>query len=215
VTEKFAAIILAAGNSTRMGACKQLLPVDGTPMLDRCIHLMQTCLIHDIIVVVRDSHEAIIQRVRNLNALLVINPDSRNQDMFSSVMAGTSALPASATAFFVLPCDIPLVKPDTINTLRERWIKAGSNFCGILKPVYKERCGHPPLIHRGHIYKMRTWKGQGGMGGYFRGLSASGLEKVIYVQVNDPGIMFDMDTPQDLNRAKDYLSIEKNFYPAG
>ncbi len=198
-----------------MGTCKQLLPVEGVSMLDRCIYLMQACLIYDIIVVVRDNHEAVIQRARNLNALPVINPDSRNQDMFSSVMAGTSALPSFATAFFVLPCDLPLVRPRTINILRERWIKAGTNFCGILKPAYKGRGGHPPLIHTNHINKMHDWKGQGGMGGYLRDLSASGLEKVIHVQVNDPGIMFDMDNPQDLNRAKDYLSIEKKLYPAG
>lgn len=211
MTEKFAAIILAAGNSTRMGTCKQLLPVEGVPMLDRCIHLMQACLIHDIIVVVRDSHEAVIQRVKNINALPVNNPDSRNQDMFSSVMAGTSALPSSATAFFVLPCDIPLIKPQTINILKECWVRSGKNFSGVLKPMYRGRSGHPPLIHRDHIFKMNTWNGQGGLGGYFRELTAYGLDKVINVQVNDPGIMFDMDTPKDLDRAKDYIDVEKNF----
>ncbi len=200
--ERFAAIIPAAGRSSRMGACKALLPLAGSPMLDRCVRLFRECGLRAIIVVVGQRQEEVMQRVRRLNASPVVNPAASERDMFSSVLAGTASLPAAATAFFVLPCDVPLVRHDTVNTLMNRWVLAGVNSRGVLRPVHEGRGGHPPLIHADHVADMRAWRGHGGLAGFFKTLPSAGPEGVLDVRVDDPGVVLDVDTPEDLLKAE-------------
>jgi molybdenum cofactor cytidylyltransferase len=200
--ERFAAIIPAAGRSSRMGACKALLPLAGVPMLDRCVCLFRECGLRTIIVVVNEEHEETLQRVRRLDALPVVNPVASKRDMYSSILAGAAILPAAVTAFFVLPCDMPLVRPDTLNMLMDRWSQAGTDFRGVLRPKHEGRGGHPPLIHADHAAGMRAWRCCGGLGGYLGNLPSAGPGGVLDVRVDDPGVILDVDTPADYRRAQ-------------
>lgn len=205
--ERFAAIIPAAGRSSRMGVCKPLLPLAGAPMLDRCVRLFRECGLGAIIVVVGPEQEEVAQRVGRLNASPAVNPLATERDMFSSILAGTAILPSAVSAFFVLPCDVPLVRHDTVNTLLDRWVTSAADFHGVLRPVHEGRGGHPPLIHADHVAGMRAWRGRGGLAGYFKSLPGAGPGGVLDVRVDDPGVVMDVDTPQGLRLAEMHAAV--------
>jgi molybdenum cofactor cytidylyltransferase len=204
MNEYLSAIILAAGESRRMRSCKPLLPLAGIPMLDRCITLFQRCGINNIVVVVRSGDEKTTRMALARNALAVPTT-SAGQDMLGSVIAGTSGLIDGTRGFFLLPCDIPLVRPETLKLLVAHWQMAGDRFRGVLRPVHNGRGGHPPLVHIEQISNIQAWNGPGGLGGYFRRLPDDGPFCLKHVEVDDPGILFDIDTPQDLLKAGQLL----------
>jgi Uncharacterized MobA-related protein len=111
---KSAAIILAAGFSSRMGSDKALLDLNGKPVLERIVSSYQAVGIGQIVVVSGQNHAALVQLC--LPVELVRNPAPEN-GMFSSIQTGVAALGPATDAFFVQPVDIPLVSPATLTGL--------------------------------------------------------------------------------------------------
>jgi putative nucleotidyltransferase with HDIG domain len=126
--------------------------------------------------------------------------------MFSSVLSGISALSPGVEAFFILPADIPLVKPCTYAAIDEAFRKS------IVKPdvVYPSFMGeraHPPLVSSSMIEPILSWHGAFGLHGFFR----ERAHAVLDVPIFDRASLLDMDTPEDYNRLLAYAKTE--FYP--
>jgi putative nucleotidyltransferase with HDIG domain len=113
--------------------------------------------------------------------------------MFSSVQAGVRRLQPSHRAFFVLPVDIPLVRPATIQRLLET---AAGNPDNIIYPIFAGRRGHPPLVPAGLAPAILEWQESGGLKAVLEASEKPALE----VPVADSGILFDIDTPEDYRR---------------
>jgi len=110
--------------------------------------------------------------------------------MFSSVVAGCRVLPESADAAFVLPADIPLVRPNTIRQLAASFTLRGA---GIVYPVFDGHRGHPPLISR----KILAEATEESAAGPLSNLLARHESEAIDLPVADQGIHMDMDTPAE------------------
>ncbi|MDR3209155.1 MAG: nucleotidyltransferase family protein [Oscillospiraceae bacterium] len=189
-----AALILAAGLSTRMGAFKPLLPVGGTTAIRRTVAAALQGA-DSVAVVTGHRHAALAEELRGTGASLVYNERYRD-GMFSSLRAGLAALPAETDAFFLLPADCCAVAPATLGMLRAAY--RGE----ILYPVCDGRRGHPPLIPARHIPGLLAYNGEDGARGYFLRFSFDAAE------TRDPGVLLDMDTPEDYAAILRYLSPE-------
>ena len=193
MTEGLAAIILAAGFSSRMGECKALLPLGAGTVLEQVIDLFQSCAIPEIIVVTGHQAEAVTPVVEKAGAIAVHNPDFA-QGMFSSIVAGVQALSPERRGFFLLPVDIALIRKGVITLLAGAFRELSPH---LLYPVYHGRRGHPPLISTA----LRQTILQGDDGNGLRDILTA-VEKyapglVREISVADANILFDMDTLEE------------------
>jgi len=183
------AIILAAGYSQRMKQFKPLLDLGGKPVIERVISSFADAGIADIRVVAGFFKEKLIQALAGLSVRVIIN-DLYAAGMFSSVQAGVKSLDSSTEAFFLMPADVPLVRPETIRYL------AGSRDLyrdKIIIPVFGIKRGHPPLIAARFTGNIIDHSGEKGLGGLFDLLNAH----IVSLPVPDGNILLDMDTPED------------------
>ena len=186
---KLGGIIAAAGLSTRMGAFKPLLPLDGRPILCREADLLLAAGADPLVVVTGHRADEVARAlVGSPPAVrLLYNPDYRG-DMFLSVRLGAAALPRETEAFFFLPADCPDVRPATLEGLLRAFRAARPDWC---VPVYAGRRGHPPLLSGRLLAPLLAYGGEGGLKGFLRQYAP------LEVPVDDPEVTRDMDTPEE------------------
>ena len=192
----FAAIILAAGLSSRMQQFKPLLPLGKATITDHVIATFKS-VNADVFLVVGYRRDDIVAGIREKDITIVYNPDYE-QEMFSSVQAGVRQLQPEHSAFFILPVDIPLVKPTTIRRLMEA---AKENPGKIIYPTFGGNRGHPPLLPDSLIPAILGWDKSGGLKAVLKEYEKLTLE----VPVKDSFILEDIDTPED------YLELLKHY----
>ena len=183
---KSCAVILAAGFSSRMHDFKPLLSVGGETLIDHVISTFLGVGV-DALVVTGWRREELVNGIKHKQITLVDNPDYES-GMFSSIKAGVSRLSPVHQAFFIMPVDIPLVSPATI----QRLLSESSQFPDrVIYPVFSKRRGHPPLIPSSLAPSILDSPESGG-------LKASLLQqKYQEVVTSDSNILFDVDTPED------------------
>ena len=183
------AIVLAAGYSSRMNGFKPLLPLGETTVLERIITLFQDAGVSDIRVVVGYRADDLLPLLRKMEISYIVNEDFET-GMFSSVVAGVKGLEKSVDPFFILPVDIPLIRPWTIHLLFQAYQgKSGK----IIHPCFQGKRGHPPLISASLAAKITHWGGHDGL----RGALAQFEADAIQIEVPDENILFDMNTQDD------------------
>lgn len=201
---RFAAIILAAGLSSRLadptlphGGFKPLLPLDGETLLGRAAALFRAAGVDEIHVVTGHREAEVLAEAERLALSCVHNPDFA-RGMFSSARAGLAALPHGLDATFVLPVDIPLVRPATLQRLQ-------AAFSGqpALVPEFLGEPGHPPLIAAWAAPFILEWSGEEGLRGALAALCAfAGCPGgPLRVPVPDADVLFDLDRPKDYREA--------------
>ncbi|MFC1901319.1 NTP transferase domain-containing protein [Chloroflexota bacterium] len=185
---KYAAIVLAAGLSSRLEGFKPLLSMGGETITD---HVVSTFLANgvEVYLVVGWRRQELMAGIKNKNITIVENPDYR-QGMFTSVQAGLRHLPPNYAAFFAMPVDIPLVRPSTVAGLLS---VAAEHPDSIIYPVFGGRRGHPTLVPLCLAPAIMDWKGDGGL----KAVLDSRREMALEVAVTDSNILFDVDTSED------------------
>ena len=190
-----AAIILAAGDSRRMGTPKALLPdPDGRPFVARLVRSFSAAGIDEIVVVTGAMHAAIVDAIVTdsppAHPLCVRNPDpSRGQ--LSSLWAGLeAAIRSDLEGVLVTPVDIPMVRTTTIRQVAEAWART---HAPIVRPVVGERHGHPVLFDRVTFDALREAPLTEGA----RVVVHANADRVVNVAVDDEGCLVDIDTPAD------------------
>jgi putative nucleotidyltransferase with HDIG domain len=186
VESRIAAIVLAAGYSSRMTEFKPLLPLAGSTALERCIGLFRAAGVGEVIVVVGYRADELQPLAERAGARCVHNPHFE-QGMFSSIVSGIRALPGWVEAAFMLPVDIPLVRPHTIRHMASVFVTRRDD---IVYPVFEGRRGHPPLIARKILAEVAQ---EGAVGPLFDMLARHESE-AINLLVADHGIHMDMNT---------------------
>lgn len=138
---RYAAIVLAGGLSSRMKQFKPLLPLGEATVTD---HVMATFLSVgvDVFLVVGYRQNEIRAGIKKRNIAIVDNPDYK-KGMFSSIQAGIRRLQPIHQAFFILPVDIPLVRPSTVKRILDAGAERPDNA---IYPVFAGHRGHPPLL---------------------------------------------------------------------
>jgi molybdenum cofactor cytidylyltransferase len=135
---RVAGLVLAAGASTRMGANKLLLELDGEPLVRRATRAALDAGLDPVLVVVGHEAERTRAAIADLPCTAVLNP-SYEEGQGSSLRAGAAALPPDAAAAVVLLGDMPLVTAAMVRTVVARWRATGapvvvSDYAGVLAP---------------------------------------------------------------------------------
>jgi CTP:molybdopterin cytidylyltransferase MocA len=194
----FSAIILAAGFSSRMERFKPLIRIGGKSFIEHAIALFHTAGIEEIVTVVGHRAPEVIPVVQAAASRCVINATYTN-GMYASIQAGVEALKHPGDAFFLLPVDIPLVRPATIQQLAVAFEQHRAPL--VCYPLFQSRRGHPPLINSQLMDALLRHDGQGGLREFLRGYE----NQAISIPVEDPFILLDADTPQDLLRLEEMM----------
>ena len=183
-------LILAAGESRRMGSPKALLEFQGETFLDRLIGLFsRRCT--PVIAVLGAQRENVRAALRRAGeALLVENPDFRLGQL-SSMQCGLRAVPADARAVLFTLVDHPAVKPDTIARLLAYGARA---------PLCIPRCGgrrgHPILFAKSLLPEFLALPA----GSSAREVVVRHAAEIAYLDVDDPGILADVDDAEAYRR---------------
>ena len=196
VGRKVAAVILAAGRSTRMGGPNKLLAELGGKTLVRIV-AEQALASRASEVLVVTGHQAgeVEKSLAELNVKFVRNPDFA-EGLASSVKAGISAVPNEADAAIVLLGDMPLIDAQLIDRLIEAFAPDRGGLIAV--PVSDGRRGNPVLWSRRFFSELMTLDGDIGA----RHLIARHGEAVAEVPVEGRGAFLDIDTPQALEAAR-------------
>jgi molybdenum cofactor cytidylyltransferase len=183
------AILLAAGESKRMGKPKQLMPLGKHTLLEQAIDNLLDSSVDETIVVVGHQAEEIAKAIAGRPVKIVINPDYR-QGMSTSIIAGLILADPRSQAVMLALGDQPLVASRTINQLIEAF---NSHNKGIAVPTYQGRRGHPIIF--GIRYKAELLKLKGDIGG--REIIRDHPDDVLMVPVDSESVVSDIDTRED------------------
>lgn len=194
---RLSAVILAAGLSSRMGELKAGLPLGTATVLDQCVSLFKNCGIDDLVVVVGHRKEETGPIAEQAGARIAYNPNFAS-GMYSSIRTGVRHITKQSDGFFLLPVDIPLVRPGTVRLLARFFSTARSGKPQIVYPTFAGKRGHPPLIAGDLIAAISdNDQPKGGLRSLLAKLESKKPQQVVEVEVPDANIHFDMDTPED------------------
>ena len=190
---RVAAIILAAGQSSRFeGANKLLADVQGKPMLAHVLDIVRIAGMSDCLLVTGHNAEAVGRAARDLGADGIDNPKF-SEGMSTSIRAGIAALPEAVDAAFLMLGDMPLVAPHTLLALMASAQAMPDGLAYV--PHFDGKWGNPVLVRRGLFSRLMALSGDQGA----RKLLASMPEHIHLVPVEDAGILTDFDTREALS----------------
>ena len=195
IADNIAVVILSAGVSSRMGKFKPLLPLGNKTVIEQVVATFLRAGVRDIRVVLGYRARDVIAVLKNPAVSWSINDDYQSE-MFNSVKKGVDDLKHDSQAFFILPVDIPLVRPQTLRLLMG---SLGKDTRQIIYPTFLGERGHPPLIPRQYAEEFSRWSGNGGLKGFLESYGHRSLD----VPVFDKGVLMDMDTPEQYRRIVD------------
>jgi molybdenum cofactor cytidylyltransferase len=191
-----AAIVLAAGRSTRMGGPNKLLAeLGGKPLVRIVTEQVLASKAKSVTVVTGHQAGEVEKALRGLNVTFVHNPDFAD-GLASSVKTGIAAVPAKVDGAVVCLGDMPLISADLIDRLIEAFAPDRGNLIAV--PVSDGRRGNPVLWSRRFFRELMTLDGDIGA----RHLIARHSEAVAEVPVEGRGAFLDIDTPQALAEAQ-------------
>ncbi|HEU5200077.1 MAG TPA: molybdenum cofactor cytidylyltransferase [Ktedonobacterales bacterium] len=184
-----AALILAAGQSSRMGQHKMLLPLLGKPLLLHAVDHALAAGFDEIVVVVGHHANDVRAALAGQRVRIVENPDYQ-QGQSTSVRAGIAALAPAAEAVIILLGDQPLVTSAILKRLLQAWQRSGKP---IVAPFYNGQRGNPVLFARALFPELLNVSGdQGG-----REVLQRHAGEIEPVQMEDANAAEDVDTWQD------------------
>jgi putative nucleotidyltransferase with HDIG domain len=204
--DSIAAIVLAAGRSSRMGDFKPLMPFGEGTLVGHVVAGLRAAGVAEVHVVTGFQAQALQPELERLGVTAAHNAEF-DRGMFSSVQTGVASLPQETKAFLLLPVDMPLLRASTMKRLLG---EASTNDAAILYPTFRGERGHPPLIRRALFPEIRAWNGDGGL----LALLQRREHEARNVPVFDWGCLTDMDRPEDFQRLASVLARRRFPDPA-
>jgi molybdenum cofactor cytidylyltransferase len=187
------AIVLAAGESRRMGRPKLLLPYGDGTILETVVRNVTLSQADGVVVVLGGYRREVGEKLRSFAVKRVINPAYR-EGMLSSVRRGLSSLPSSARATIFVLADQPDISTSVIDSVIEAYRRTKK---GIVLPVFRKRRGHPLLIDLKYRREVEALSPDIGL----RGLLREHGDDILEVRVSSPAILRDIDGPADYAKA--------------
>lgn len=189
------AILLAAGESRRMGEFKQLLTVAGKTFIEHCVDTLLASLADEIIVVTGHREADVRQKLETRQVRFAYNPDYK-EGMSTSIKRGVEAVSDECDAVMISLVDQPLIEVDIIDQLINVYSKARPL---IVVPRYNGQNGHPIIMDmklREEILSMDTSQG-------LKPVREAHAEDVIYIEAASESVLIDFDLPEDYLRIKE------------
>jgi molybdenum cofactor cytidylyltransferase len=184
----YAGVIPCAGASVRMGRPKALLPVDGVSFLRRTVAALRGGGCEPVLVAVSEGDEEIAREAVSAGARLLQNPEP-GEGPITSLRLALAALGDEVAGLVYLPVDHPMVRPDTVAALLEA---ARSSEAALTLPVHGSERGHPAVFGRALFPELADPALVGGA----RTVTHRHLEDAVLVDVDDAGVLADIDTPE-------------------
>ncbi len=185
-------IVLAAGESKRMGTPKMLLSYGENTIIETVLDRIESSGVGNILVVTGAGRESLIQKISDRNVEICVNPDY-TRGMYSSVKCGFGALPPEADAVIVFLGDQPMVRPELIDRIIKAWKRHGN---GIVIPVYGKKRGHPVLIDARYRDEVLNLDPQNGL----RSLMMNHSGDIYELETEYSWVLRDIDTASDYQR---------------
>jgi molybdenum cofactor cytidylyltransferase len=185
---KITGLVLAAGESRRMGVTKQLLPFGHNTILGQVIRNALESNLDEIIVVLGYQAQEIGQNISDAPVKVVVNPEFR-EGLSSSIKKGLSNI-TETSAVMILLGDQPLVGKEIINRLLA---ELGRGDRGIIVPVYDNIRGHPVIFTP--LYRDELLALQGDVGG--KEIVRAHPEDVTEVNIDSEAVICDIDDRDD------------------
>ena len=187
-----AGIILAAGESSRMGRPKACVLHEGRSFLEHTVNCLLACRVSNITVVTGTHHDVIVDAVQTSGLDVKVLRNLRAAEgQFVSLQTGIRSLPADVDGVMVHLVDHPFVKHSTPLAMVE-WFKQTRS--PLVIPSHDNRRGHPVILSAELFDDLLQGQPEEGMRSFFQRHE----KKIVHVEVDDPGIRIDIDTPKDL-----------------
>lgn len=198
----YSAVILAAGFSERMGTPKPFLRINNKTFLEGIIENLKKAGVDEIITILNPLHKDILKNIDIKNTHICYNPHAE-QGQFSSLKIGIEYISPDAAAFFMCLVDYPLVKLETYISLLEAK-KEKKPY--IVIPKYQERKGHPVLFSADFLSIIKSAP----LSYTAKNIVNMYANSVIFIDVDDKGILSDIDTKDEFDKA--IKSTTKNMF---
>jgi molybdenum cofactor cytidylyltransferase len=178
-----------------MGQAKQLLALGESTVLAKTLDHVQAAALHEIILVLGASAEAIRRQLPSAQQLKIVVNQAYQQGIASSLRAGLSAVDLHSDAALIILGDQPFIRPQTLDRIVEEYRRSQAQ---IVIPVHLGQRGNPVLLDRSVFAEVMALEGDVGS----RAIFARHLEQIVNVEVEDEGIVLDLDDPVDYERLK-------------
>lgn len=183
---EYAAVIVAAGLSSRMGNFKPMLKLGALSVIQHVIAAFQQAGVRQIAVVTGRDAARLREHLADWGVTFLHNGAYERTQMFDSARIGLSYMKGRCRRVFFTPADIPLFTPRTLRQLMEA-------AAPLVSPVYAGKQGHPLLMSSAVIDAVLADCGEGGLKGALARLGVP----MTHVEVDDPGVLRDADTPEE------------------
>ena len=195
------AIILAAGESKRMGQSKLLMPLGNKSIIEMTVDNYLTSDVIDVIIIVGNETDEIVSRIDSKGVKIRTNRDYYG-GMGTSISAGMHSLDKDYDGVMIALGDQPFVDHLTINLLVEAF-----SVCteGVVVPLFRGRRGHPIVFSKKYEDDLKALKGD--VGG--RQILESYPEDILEVTVDCEGTVIDIDTLDGYQSAVRLAGIER------
>ena len=193
------AIVLAAGESRRMGSANKLLLRFGeTTLIERVVHTVRQSEAGEVIVVLGHQAEG-VRAVLDGHDVVFVENDRYHEGMITSIHAGVRAVSPEATGFMICLSDLPLIEPEELNRLIEAF-KEAVRERPIVVPTFEGRRGNPGLfpVH----YKPQLLDHHGLMG--CKEIVQQNPDTVLEVAMATDHVLRDVDTMEAYQRLVDF-----------
>ena len=189
---KVAAIVLAAGQSRRMGRQNKLLAkIDGIAMIARTVDAVLASAVESVTVVLGHEADRVRESLSSRNVTFVGNPDYA-EGLSTSLKRGLASLPSSTDAALICLGDMPRIAAAEIEHLIASY--APNQGHAICVPTHNGKRGNPVLVGRRFFAEVQDIAGDVGA----RSLIGSYPDLVIEVEMENDAILLDIDTPEAL-----------------
>ena len=185
-----AAVVLAAGESRRMGRPKALLPIEGQTFIERIVAALGQAGLEKIFVVLGHNAENMAQKIAHLPVTVLINPDYPKGQL-SSLQVALRYLRADEDCHGILVhlVDHPYIDPRLVKLLTARFLESGKL---IVVPRFDGKRGHPVIFARSLFGELLHAPLEQGAKAVVNAHRAETLE----IDTTDEGITLDIDTPE-------------------
>lgn len=190
-----AGVILSAGRSSRMGRPKALLPFDaaGTTFMGHLASALRAGGVDEVVAVGRAGDGALRREAAKCAVRYATNT-AADEGQLSSVLAGLAAVEErGASAMLLIPVDVPRISGATVSRVIAAW---RASHAPVVRAAWQGRHGHPVLFAREVFADLHRADPDVGARAVVRALG----ERVVNVEVEDPGVVEDIDTPEDYRR---------------
>jgi len=199
---------LAAGESKRMGTNKLSLPWGRKTVLERCLRVLLSSQVGEVLVVLNKQSRNLGQRLERPQVKLVHNPQFR-KGMSTSIRKGIQTLGRKSRAVLIALGDHPLLNVNTVNALIRAYVEKKGT---IIVPVFRGKRGHPVLFDRRYEKELLRLKKDVGA----RALLERHKKEVYEFHSRSEGVVADIDTWGEYRkrtRSRDRSSFQQQETP--